>query len=389
VIEMRSGVKRAAAIVSDRLLTAIAPALVPSRVRAAPPSGPRVLLVRCDHIGDAVMATPMLEPLHDALGPSRLDVLVGPWSEALFRSHPLIDDVISYATPWWIAARGGPLSERAAAWAALAGVVRRLRARQYDIAIDLRGDLRQIAFFLVGSGAPVRASTNRTGGAALLTHVSPYDRALHEVEQNAAVIGRLGVASPEYRLDVRFDRGLPGAVVDAMREASGPRGLVALSFRSREPSHSWPAEHAVQLVEAARSRLGLGAVYVGGPGDRPFGDAIARAARTPIANLAGRTALLETIAVFAATQAAIVVDSGPMHLAACAGVPLIALFGPSRPAQVRPWTPNARVVTDGAPCGCIHPTCDFTSGPGRCLAALTPERVMEALAGLVGVETES
>ena len=378
MIEMRSGAKRAAALLVDRLATA-ASVLVPRRSTAVPPS-PRVLVVRCDHIGDAVMATAVLGPLRDALRPSRLDALVGPWATPLFASHPLVDNVIAYATPWWIAAREGAVSARLGAWAGLTGVVRQLRANRYDVAIDLRGDLRHIAFFLAGSGAPIRVSTDRTGGRALLTHVWPYELERHEVEKNIDIISTLGARAPAPRLDVRFDRALRPEIADAIARVTGPRGLIGVSCQSREASHSWPAEHAAQLVDAVRERLGVGAVYLGGPDDRAFGDAVAHMARSPIANLAGRTSLPETIAVFAATRAAVVVDSGPAHLAACAGVPVIALFGPSRPNQVRPWTPCTTVVTTGSPCGCIHPTCDWTGGPGRCLAALVPERVVDALA---------
>jgi ADP-heptose:LPS heptosyltransferase len=382
---MRSRGKRAAALAADRLLSAIAPLLLPRRQGPEVPSSPRVLVVRCDHIGDAIMATPVLQPLHDALRPSRLDVLAGPWGAPVFAAHPLVTEVIPYATPWWIAARGGSASARLAAWGALPALLRQLRARHYDIAIDLRGDLRQIAFFLVGTGASIRVSTDRTGGQALLTHAWPYDPARHEVEKNMAVVATLGARATTPTLDVRFDRALRPEIAEPLRAAKGPRGLVALALRSREPSHSWPAEHAGRLIAATRERLGLGAVLVGGPDDRAFGDAITATTRVPFLNLAGQTTLFESIAVFAAARAAVVVDSGPMHLAACANATIIALFGPSWPAQVRPWTPRARVVTDGSPCGCIHPTCDFTAGPGRCLVALTPERVFDTLAQVVGV----
>jgi ADP-heptose:LPS heptosyltransferase len=376
---MRRGGKRAAALFVDRALSIVAP-LLSSRGAASPPGAPRVLLVRCDHIGDAIMATSVLEPLRTALAPSRLDVLAGPWATSLFDRHPSVDRVIAYATPWWLAAREAPARARLAAWRALPALVRQLRANHYDIAIDLRGDLRQIAFFLVGSGAPVRVSSDRTGGRALLTHIWPYEAQRHEVEKNVAVAATLGVHADAPALDVRFERTLRPELAEALRSAAGPGGLVSLSFRSREPSHSWPASHAAQLIDAARDRLGLGAVLVGGPDDRAFGDAVAETARAPFVNLAGRTTLLETIAVFATTRAAVVVDSGPAHLAACSGVPIIALFGPSPPLQVRPWTDRARVLTDGSPCGCIHPRCDFTAGPGRCVAALTPDRVMDLLA---------
>src|SRR5579872_3412107 len=101
---MRHRGKRAAALVVDRALSILAPLVAPRHATSLP-TAPRVLLVRCDHIGDAIMATPVLEPLRAALAPSRLDVLAGPWATSLFEQHPAVDHVIPYATPWWLAAR--------------------------------------------------------------------------------------------------------------------------------------------------------------------------------------------------------------------------------------------------------------------------------------------
>jgi len=71
-------------------------------------------------------------------------------------------------------------------------MIRQIRAARYDVGIDLRGDLRQITFFLALGGMPIRVSSDRTGGARLLTHVWPHDAALHDVEKNLAMASLLG-----------------------------------------------------------------------------------------------------------------------------------------------------------------------------------------------------
>src|SRR5439155_1513756 len=164
----------------------------------------------------------------------------------------------------------------------LPGVIRRLRAARYDVGIDLRGDLRQIFFFLALGGCLERVSTDRTGGRRLLTRVWPFDPSLHDVEKNAAIV----------------------------------------------------------------------------------------AGGAPLLNLAGRTTLTETVGVMARAASVVAVDSGPMHLAALAGVSIVALFGPGDPRQCRPWAACTRIATTGAPCGCIHARCDVHAGPGRCMIAL-------------------
>src|SRR5262249_47224458 len=160
------------------------------------PDRPRVLVVRCDHIGDAVMATSVLKPLRDALNPSKLDILAAPWAAQIFECHPAVDEVLSFATPGWSAARGASPGERLRAWAALPSMIRGIKSRRYDVGIDLRGDLRQIALFLRLGGMPIRVSSDRTGGRTLLTHVWTNDPALHEVEKDAAIAAPLRAAGP-------------------------------------------------------------------------------------------------------------------------------------------------------------------------------------------------
>jgi ADP-heptose:LPS heptosyltransferase len=357
---MRSGAKRVTARIANALVAPLGPLL---GRRDPIPAHPRVLLVRCDHIGDAVMATAVLRPLREALEPERLDVLAAPWAAAVFEGNPAVDDVLTYAAPWWLAARGvGARADRMRAWAKLPRVISDLRERRYDIAIDLRGDLRQILYFLLLGGASERVSSDRTGGAQLLTKVWSYDRTLHEVEKNMAVAALLD-AHGAPSLDVAIDRDT------RLHDATGPAGVLAMAVSAREPSRAWPPEQAAELARLARTRLGLGTVVLGGPNDRAAAATIVAKAGVPVLSLAGATTVRQTLAVFAASTVAVCTDSGPMHLAAAAGVPLVALFGPGDPSQSRPWSDRAVVL----------------AAPGRRMAMLTPEAVVAAVGAAIAI----
>src|SRR5690242_2902510 len=121
MIPMKSRRKRAAAMAIDGLLRVLAPLLLRTFASSAIPPNPRVLLIRCDHLGDAAMATAALEPLRLSLNPSRIDVLAAPWAAPLFQSLPAVEDVIVVATPWWLAARGASLRSQLEAWLSLPG----------------------------------------------------------------------------------------------------------------------------------------------------------------------------------------------------------------------------------------------------------------------------
>jgi ADP-heptose:LPS heptosyltransferase len=333
------------------------------------------------------MATGVLSTLRDTLRAERLDVLAAPWAAAVFARHPAVDTVLEFATPWWIAARGGPRRERIVSWLNLVQIIRTIRAADYDIGVDLRGDLRQILCFLVLGRVPARVSSNRTGGAFLLTHVWDYDPSLHEVERSAAIASTLGVRV-QPRLDVTMGEGLPAEIARQLDE--WPSGFLALSLHGRVPKKGWPRDHAVSLVEAAFHELGLPSVYIGGPEERLFADALRLQSRTPLLNAAGSTSLAQSFTILRRAQAGVMVDSGPMHLAAAANLPLVALFGPEDPKQFRPWTDRAVVLESGAPCGCLHRTCDHAPpGPGACMRRVAPERVLGALRDILQTRAPS
>jgi ADP-heptose:LPS heptosyltransferase len=353
MIGMRSRTKRAAAMAADSVLSLVAPLLHSGSI----PVRPRVLLIRADHIGDAAMATAVLQPLRDALRPSVLDVLAGPWAAPIFEDHSAVDRVIEYATPWWSAARGAPMGARLALWAALPNVIRRIRDARYDVGIDLRGDLRQIAFFLAATGIPVRVSTDRTGGRRMLTHVWPFDDARHEVEKNGAIAALVG-ATGDLRLDIAVATDPPSHV-----DVAGD--YVVFAIAGTDPRRSWPAPHVAALAKALHRELGLSAVFIGAPKDVDAGAAIARLARSPFTNLAGHTSLRDLLAVLQRAALTVAVDSGPMHLMAAVGSPLIALFGVSDPAISGPWSDEARVLT------------------GTSMEAIRPETVLAAARTLV------
>lgn len=391
MIAMRRPGKRAAALVADAVVSALAP-LLARRSRGEIPSAPRVLVIRCDHIGDAVMATSVLRPLREALRPATIDVLAGPWAAPLFERDPAVDEVLTYATPWWSAARGARLADRLRQWGALPSIIRRIRAGRYDVGIDLRGDLRQITFFLALGGIPIRVSSDRTGGRRLLTHVRPYAPAAHEVERDFTLLECLGITGtprPELPAPDEPDE-LSAALRAALFRTAGHRRYAVFALQASEPNRAWPASHAATLASRLYRELGVTSVIVGGADDVAFGRQIGFLARpaTPVLDLTGKTSLSETLAIMRGASVTVAVDSGPMHLAAAAGSPVVALFGPGDPRACRPWSSTARVLTTGAPCGCAGGQCDAVTGPGRCMRDLSPSTVLDAVRDLLRERSE-
>ena len=235
-------------------------------------------------------------------------------------------------------------------------MIRRIRAGRYDVGIDLRGDLRQITFFLGLGGMPVRAELGPHGWN---TFVDPHvavrpDAARGGKESRRCLAARAPAASHD-----SMSRRLPFCPQGCARCCPTTRRLADMSpSRCADPSRIalGPRRTRRRLSTACVESWDSRASTLAAPPDAPAGDEVARLASSPIVNLAGRTSLTETLSVLRHAAVTVAVDSGPMHLAAAAGSPVVALFGPGDPRECRPWSDTAQIVAVGAPCGCLHPT---------------------------------
>lgn len=360
----RSARKAALGGLLDRLLTRLAPHLV-----AGPrplPRHPKVLVVRLDHLGDAVLATSVLGPLTESLAPERLDVLCGPWAAEVFRANPHVHDVLTADMPWWLAVRGASRGARVLAWLGLPRIVSAIRRRRYDVVIELRGDLRQILLFGALSGAPERVGTDRTGGAALLTRVWPFDGSVHEVEKAVGIVATLGV-----RRAGRPQVHVPDAI-DASWRMHVPETAVVVAPWGSHPDKSLDARAAASLIAALRAAA-VPVVLVGGRGEQRHARDLHHKlpSMDGITDLVGRTSVPELAWVLGRARAVVCVDSGPSHLAAAVGTPVVVLFGPTDPAQFRPWGANVTIVA--------------SEPPGAPASTIPDERVWRAVAETLGV----
>ena len=138
----------------------------------------KILVIRLDQIGDVVMTRPALKAIQERFPQAEMDALVSSETAPLFSFIPGIHTVIVFKGGWF-------------------SILRLLRLRKYDLAIDFRGDLRNIAL-MAAAGIPHRLGYGITGGGFLLTHEGRFSRRLHQVELNLQLLSPLKVES---RLD--------------------------------------------------------------------------------------------------------------------------------------------------------------------------------------------
>lgn len=306
---------------------------------------------------------------------ARIHLVVGRWNRSLAELLPGIDTLETLDAPWLVR-RGADASMeqliyRAWAW----------RAQKFDLALNLEPDIRS-NLLLSLSGAVRRVGFSSGGGGAFLTHALGYLPSIHTAANALRVVdASLPVTDGARELKPPYERlQVPGS---ARREASRLLGrldpsrlLVGLHASRGREIKQW---HLGRLAEVA-TRLGrdFGAtiVLIGTPEDRPLVDRVAAALPPDVTNLivadqmdlTAFAGLLERLSLF------VVGDTGPMHLAAAVGTPVVALFGPSDPRRYGPLTDRARVVTADLWCRSCN---RVRKPPSRCMG-----RVPDCLSGI-------
>lgn len=346
----------------------------------------KILIVQLDHLGDAVLTSPLPPILKAAWPDASLAVLASPSNAEVFQADPLIDTVHVATRNWF--ARG----DRAGDWSLLGAVWRlgrTLRREGYDLGIDVRGDVASV-FTLALAGIPRRVGWAMGGGGFLLTDVAEWVPDRHEVESRLALARCLKPPLPEPSLApewarvrvhptdeerVRVASWLADAEA-AARDFDWPHApLLAVHPGAGTAAKRWPAESWSELI-ARFLDDGWRVAVVGGADDLPT---IAPMPDHPrLLNWVGRLKLTETAALLERADLFLGADSGPAHLAACAGIASVVLFsGTNRPGQWRPWSRHTLVLRHKVPCSpCHHKVCPLADHP--CMTGLTPERVHRA-----------
>jgi heptosyltransferase-1 len=349
---------------------------------ASTPAPQRILVIRLSAIGDVVMASPLIAALRRRYPAAYLAWLVEPAAAGLLRDHPDLDEVIVWPRDQW---RVLWRARRYRAWwRALRSFMRELRARRFDLVLDLQGLLKSAVWARL-TGAPERVGLgSREGGALLMTRVieRPRDDARigSEYRRLAEV---LGLAGGDFAPHIALNED-DEAYARAYAAATGPY-IVFCPFTTRPQKH-WFEERWPALAQAVRSRFGLTPVLLGGPAD---GAAAARMqqANPALQSQAGRITLTRSAALIKHAAGLVGVDTGLTHMGIAFGIPTVALFGSTRP-YLDTTRPNARVLYHRLECSPCrrHPTC---GGAYTCMRLIEVAEVMATLAAVMNREAHA
>lgn len=294
----------------------------------------RILWIRLDHIGDAILARPALRALYERYPSAVIDAVVHPLCRPLYANDPAVRNVFTYE------AREFRRSKSRQSFIAL---VRRLRSARYDLALETRGDdASRVIAFLSGArrtaGPAVGPYENAAAGncSFLLTDsVAPQRMPRLPCQASDITIGimeELGLALPGNCLVPELGADNHAENIAGKLARLGVDGpFAALHAAPSAPYKSWPPERFAELADYLAQKYGLIVLLTGTGADRPLNKRIAglsKSAPGSIIDGAGSFDLFELAALYQQARVVVTVDTGPMHIAAAVGAPVVALIVP-------------------------------------------------------------
>jgi ADP-heptose:LPS heptosyltransferase len=329
-----------------------------------------VLVARQDSIGDVLLAGPAVRAV--AAGAERVTLLCGPRGLGAAKLLPGVDQVVAAHASWI-----DPEPERVTR-AGVSSLVDRLTALEVDQAVVLTSFHQSplpLALLLRMAGVPTIAAVSVDYPGSLLDVRHRVDEDLHEVERGLSLVATLGYRLPEGddgSLQIRRD--LAAAAPDL-----GADGYVVVHPGASVPARAWAPERHAGLVDALVA-AGRRVVVTGSADERALTSMVAGGRRPGVVDLGGRVDLAGLAGVLARAAVVVVGNTGPAHLAAAVGVPVVSLFSPVVPAvRWRPWKVPQVLLGDQA-AGCAGSRARVCPVPGHpCLDGVPVGEVVAAV----------
>jgi len=297
----------------------------------------KILVTRIDHLGDALLLRPALQQLRLNLPDAQIHLLTTSDNAPIFLLDKNIDMVIPFSGHWFQKQGSATSFIRS-----FLEILTLIRSQKYDIAIDFRGDLRtNLLFFL--AGIPIRYGYGMTGGGWMLTHEKDYDSNKHQVLLNLCMLNDFGVKDSETQnSSVRYPQSTPFQLLHQLGQFGRPYAVIHPG--AGNPLKEWPRDHFIELIRLLLLQQIVKTIFLVGSESERHKSLFP--ALDNVKDLRGGTDLHEL--AFLLERAAFFFgnDSGPAHLAAAQGAPVVVVTSPTNTIEYwHPWTKRLRILS--------------------------------------------
>jgi 3-deoxy-D-manno-octulosonic-acid transferase/heptosyltransferase-1 len=356
-----------------------------------------ILIIKLSAIGDVVHTLPSLTALHQHFPEANISWLVEEEAGALLTHHPYLKRVIVLKRKRWL-----KNLKHVSLWYATAqdvvSFIKELRSTNYDLIIDFQGLLKSGVLVLLSRGRRKAGydKTRELSYCFLNERIPPDSMDNHAVERNSNLVKALGASLSGAPGDGASSSQTPHCVwqnenTTVMKQPlhyghhghdgctiviteeekknvtcflrdqqlSLDKRLVIVHAQARWDTKRWAPRKIAELSDRLIEGYGAHIIFTGGKDDTPASEEIVTLMRHTAVNASGKTTLKELAYLLKHAKLMITTDSGPMHIAAAMGTPVVALFGPTAPWRTGPYTDNALIVSTHLPCSpCFKRKCD-------------------------------
>jgi lipopolysaccharide heptosyltransferase I len=318
----------------------------------------RFLLVRLGSLGDVIHAIPAVAALRTRYPYARIDWMIDPAYVDLLGIVSGVD-------------RAVPMDPRASKGQLLA-TLRELRATGYDAVIDLQGLLKSAVLARMAGGRETigfpRGDLREPAASLFYSRTTDPGPSRHVVHKNLALLSTVDVFSPEIAFPLR---------VPTDRAGVPAKPYILINPGAAWPNKRWPPDRFGALAARVWKRYGIRTVVAWGPGEEAMARAVVDAAEGS-AELSPPTSIVDLFAVCRGARLMVSGDTGPLHIAAAVGTPIVALFGPTDPERNGPWRSEDVTVSRCEQCACHYQRACRRAVP--CITTIELEEVVGAVA---------
>ena len=346
-----------------------------------------ILIVKLSAIGDVIHTLPALNAVRNYYPEANITWLVEEDAASLVIGHRALNRVIVSKRKRWIKAlRSLSLLSTIKE---VYGFIKVLRDTRYDMILDFQALLKSGILIALAKGQ------RKIGFGKGLEHmehsyiflnerIPAVNMEIHALTRGMMLLNAIGIHTNEveYKLPVSNDDCEKVDELMKRHGINGVKSLIAINPVAKWESKLWPKERFARLADMIIDEYDARIVFTGGSEDRPTIKDVMSAMKRRALNLAGQTTLKMLAALYEKTALVISTDTGPMHLAAAMGTPVVAIFGPTAPWRTGPYGSGHRVVRADLECSpCFKRQCETID----CMHQISVGQVFDAVSKIIDV----
>jgi 3-deoxy-D-manno-octulosonic-acid transferase/heptosyltransferase-1 len=333
-----------------------------------------ILIVKLSAIGDVIHTLPSLASLRRLYPDAHITWVVEEAAADIVKNHPYLDVVIVSKRKSW--SKDIQKSKILKPLFNMRSLIKELRQQRYDLVIDFHGLFKSSIIVLLSRGKrKLGYDSLQELSGLFLNEKIPEDINKHAVDRYLDFPRYLGakIDNIEFILPQNNDAEAKVQLLMSKYKLDDKK-FIAINPIAFWETKLWDDNNFAMLADLIKNNLRMDVVFTGS--EKSIIERITSKMKTEGINLGGRTSLSELAYLYKKARFVITTDSGPMHLAAAVGTPVIALFGPTDPARTGPYGEGHTIVRAELPCiPCFLKKCPTK----KCMKEISPEQVFKVV----------